>query len=592
MKKFSFSKICIVIFFFYWIFSFFQYDRIHKNPIAWDVISFYDYVPATFICHDLTLHFTDKDSTYFGMKVWYEHAPNGARVIKTSMGVAYLCTPFFCIGHLYAKISAAVQDGYSLPYQVALQFGTLFYVIIGFIFLRKLLLRYFSDNITALTIFSIFFGTNLLFYATGSLMAHAYLFSILCIYLFVIDNWHKNPSVKNSIFMGLLGRLLALMKPTMIVCVFIPLFWAVSNLESLKEKINFIGKKKWKVLLIIFFFILPAIPQLFYWKYITGHWFFFSYTNERFFFDHPQILKGWFSYRNGWLLYTPIMIFSLAGFFFMKQKLRHMILPFILFFLSTTYLVESWWCWWHGGYGLRAYVETYPVMAFPMATFYDFFMGRKIYLRASIFVLSLLLIALNIFQEWQFENNLIHFAGMTKKSYWLGFLKIKVDGVWWECLQDADIGSALKGLPEYVGEAEREKNAKREIKIINDFENIPDDNKSKYYSSEIYKSKSYSMAMRDTNLFSPSVTLLADQIIDDSVTDKKWEASVQFYCKEKNIKPREGILVLRFEDNSGIYFYKEMDFYAFDSEPDNWNKAFIQIPKEEIKSKDDKIDRK
>ena len=59
--------------------------------IDWDVTSYYAYLPAYFVHDDLTLSFTDNDSINYSAKhqFWPEKAPNGGKVIKTTMGLSY-----------------------------------------------------------------------------------------------------------------------------------------------------------------------------------------------------------------------------------------------------------------------------------------------------------------------------------------------------------------------------------------------------------------------------------------------------------------------------------------------------------------------
>ena len=75
--------------------------------IDWDVTSYYGYLPAYFIHDDITLSFTDNDSINYEAKhqFWPEIAPNGGKVIKTTMGLSILYSPFFLIGHIYASFS-------------------------------------------------------------------------------------------------------------------------------------------------------------------------------------------------------------------------------------------------------------------------------------------------------------------------------------------------------------------------------------------------------------------------------------------------------------------------------------------------------
>ena len=89
-----------------------------------------------------------------------------------------------------------------------------------------------------------------------------------------------------------------------------------------------------QLFIIIFFAFLVWIPQLLYWKTVTGNYLFYSYADEGFFFLNPQILKGLFSYRNGWLIYSPVMFFALLGIPFLYRYAKDFFLPVMLFFFA------------------------------------------------------------------------------------------------------------------------------------------------------------------------------------------------------------------------------------------------------------------
>lgn len=115
-------------------FQFVQLDRSaaskpNLRPIYWDVISYYAYLPALFIEHDLTLSFvgdahrTDVDRHRY----WPETTPDGHRVIKTTMGVALMMSPFFGLAHVLAPYLEYQDDGFSRPYQFAIALAGFFW---------------------------------------------------------------------------------------------------------------------------------------------------------------------------------------------------------------------------------------------------------------------------------------------------------------------------------------------------------------------------------------------------------------------------------------------------------------------------------
>jgi hypothetical protein len=104
-----------------------------------------------------------------------------------------------------------------------------------------------------------------------------------------------------------------------------------------------------------------------YWKYITGELFFNSYVGEQFYFNNSHVLKGLFGFRKGWLIYTPIMLFSILGIYFLRNQLKHFFASISITLFIYIFVIFSWWCWWYGGsFGQRAMIDIYPLLAIPL----------------------------------------------------------------------------------------------------------------------------------------------------------------------------------------------------------------------------------
>ena len=130
-----------------------------------------------------------------------------------------------------------------------------------------------------------------------------------------------------------------------------------------------------------------------------------------------------FSFRKGWLLYTPIMIFSLIGFYFLYHKVREYFYAINLFFISTFYVLSCWWFWsWGGCFSNRALIESYVFLAFPIASFFSYFLETKSWriIKPIIF----LLVVFNLYQTYRYKTVIIHWDQMTKESYKYGFFKL------------------------------------------------------------------------------------------------------------------------------------------------------------------------
>jgi hypothetical protein len=448
----SLSKFAILLICFSWWYGAFKYEVFKKNHVITDVVSYYAYLPSAFIYHDLSLQYTDADKAFFDYKIRPVKAPNGARIVKTSMGLSLMYAPFFGIGHLLAPHFGYHRDGFSAPYQVSIVVGVFIYLLIGFIFLRKVLLRYFSEGVTFITLLGLFLGTNLFYYSVIiPMMAHSFLFALGCIFMYYTIVFHEKATLKRAILLGFIAGLMTLIRPTMIFLLLFPVLYNVYSWNTLKEKIIFIGQNKKLLFPFALFFMLPIIPQLIYWKHYTGDWMFFSYVGERFFFDNPHIYEGLFGYRKGWLLYTPIMFFSVAGLLLLIAYRKEFFLAILIPVAILIYALLSWWSWWYGGsFGQRVFIDFYPLLALPFACFFQFILNRKIRIQDFTFFITGVLVFWNLFQTWEFNEGLLHYDSMTKESYWRGFFQTMSNTQYWQSLKQPNGYAAFRGLNESV----------------------------------------------------------------------------------------------------------------------------------------------
>ena len=425
-----------------------------RKVIEWDVAFYYDYLPATFIRHDLTLNFLGRDSVASEEVYYYETAPNGGRFLKMTMGMAYLYSPFFYIAHVYTQHAGEIANGFTYHYQKAIFLSALFYVFIGVFFLRLLLLKFYNEGTTSIVLVSIVFGTNLYNYITvDGAMSHAYNFSLIAVFLYYSVRWNEIQKYKYTIVLGIVGGLIILIRPINILVFIFPVLYHVFSWEHIKSKTLFF-LTQWKhVVLIAALIFLLLIPQMMYWKYITGDFVFYSYGEEKFFFNHPYIIEGLFSYRKGWLLYTPIMIFAILGVYFVFKLRKQLFLPVLVITVLFIYTTFSWWCWWYGGgFSARPMVDFYALFALSIGAFIQLVSDKKIAILSHTLVpVFLFLIYLNISQVLQYKHFSIHYDSMSKESYWLNFMK--KDCIDWptyeKLLKAPDYDKAKNGEKEY-----------------------------------------------------------------------------------------------------------------------------------------------
>ncbi len=419
--------------------------------IAWDVVSYYAYLPATFIFHDIKL---ENSETFEHGIFWPESLPDGSKVIKTSMGLSILYSPFFLISHEIAKIFGFEAYGYSSVYKIGLLVSSVFYFIIGLFVLRRILKEYFSEPIVALTIITVALGTNLLNYATyDACMSHLYNFTLINIFLWYTIQWYKSFHLKGLIILGALAGLIALVRPSNIIVLVFFFLYGVYSKEALLQRVKLIFRKlHWFIFMGIAFTII-WIPQFLYWRALTGHFMVNSYPDEQFFLGTPHFIEGLFSYRKGWLIYTPVMAFALVGIIFLFRKMKEFSLAILVFITLAAYVIVSWWCWWYGGsFGMRSFVDYYGILAIPLALLFSVLYEFKKKTKTIVFFIVLLAILQNNFFLEKYRKGSLHYDSMSRAAFWNSFWHLRPQDGYWELLEVPDYSKALEGIDAVVEE--------------------------------------------------------------------------------------------------------------------------------------------
>ncbi len=396
--------------------------------ISWDSFGYYVYLPAEFIYHDVTkLHFMDEVIAKYQPVPSFDQGfvtDNGNYVFKYTMGQAIFYSPFFFIAHIAAPLSGMPQDGFSLIYQLMMTVGAFTYAFLALWILRSLLLHYFSDKTVAWSLLIVTLGTNYYNYVVyDGLMAHNLLFFLYVLLIWLSRKWHEAYLKKYVVLIGLTIGLMTLIRPTEIISVLIPLLWGVSfNYDGVMKRIRFyLSKYSWFLLMALAIFI-GVLPQIIYWKMVSGHFLVYSYQEQGFDFLKPHLINGLFSAKKGWLVYSPVMIGAIAGFYFLLKNKRAFSLAFLSFFLLNTYIVFSWSEWWYGGsFGSRPMVPSYAILIFPLAAFVDY-MRLRSYRKYLLVIMATMGIIYNLWGTRQSHGGVFHSSDMNRAFFWHGYM--------------------------------------------------------------------------------------------------------------------------------------------------------------------------
>lgn len=395
--------------------------RYHKDaPLVvttWDALGYYIYLPSIFIYHDFKelAWFPEIDKKYSvsgGQIYQFTRCRNGNYVYKYLGGVAIMEFPFFIMGHIIAGLSGYQQDGFSPPYQFAIAFGAIIYFILSLFLLRIILLKYFNDAVTAISLLLLVLATNLIQYISiDGAMSHAYIFPLYVLVLYFTMRWHERPSALSASLIGISIGLASISRPTEAVMLFIPLLWGTQSREKSSEKWKMVRQNKMHLFFLAFFGFLAVLPQLIYWRSATGSFIYDVGSKWEFLSPHFRVLFG---FENGWFIYTPVTVFFILGMFFIKKyPFRYSVIAFCLL---NIYIIIAWHDWKYGAtYSCRALTQSYPVFALPFAAFINWINSRK--WKYLFYLFCLYLIILNLFQIWQYNKTILHYRDMNRKYY-------------------------------------------------------------------------------------------------------------------------------------------------------------------------------
>lgn len=337
---------------------------------------------------------------------------NGHFLNVYHMGLAFVLAPSFLIGHLWATVAGYPTDGMSYPYLVLYVLNAWLFALLGWIYVRKLLLLFFSQRETALLVLLLLLGTNYFLTATTMfVLQHVYIFALVAAFLYYFFRYGKEGKYK-YVAPILLG-LIVVVRPTHIVLGIIP-----ALLLFKKEK----GFNDWMRELLPYAIagIVWQIPQILYWRLVGGTWIEMNlHVNEIVLFD-AHFTDFLFSYRKGWLLYTPLFLLLPFGFWFLRQEDKRLFFALLITTFLSIWLMAAWECWWYASsFGQRPVVDIYPLLILPIG----FLLARirNARWKMTVFAFAGICFALNLFQSEQFTRGIIADDRMTKDQYWATF---------------------------------------------------------------------------------------------------------------------------------------------------------------------------
>lgn len=384
------------------------------NVINGDGKDYHSYLTSFFIHHDL--HKLNPKNMFV------VQTPTG-NINMHPAGVAVMQLPFFGLGYVWATIQKASLSGLSWPFQKAINFSGLFYLLVGLWYSYKtLMLQGFKKIIIYSSVFSLVFGTTLLNYGINEpSMSHIYSFALLSVFVFFNQKLAIEYSKKTMYVIGLvLGLIILVRAIDVFIVLTIPFFY--SSLPEFKSRFMDVIKD-FKTLFISCCLMLAIVSiQLVIWHAQTGEWIKNSYTDNGFYFNKPHILEMLFGFNSGMIPYTPLLLAVPIGLFFLFKENKFKALVLTIFVLFCLYVYSCYWAWtYFDGIGTRVFVDYYVLVAILLA--YTFSALKMVFTQSLVAGFAMLFIAFNLIVCYQYKEQIIQSTGMNFEKYKYVFLK-------------------------------------------------------------------------------------------------------------------------------------------------------------------------
>ena len=395
-----------------------------KCLCGYDGYGYYLYLPHFFNEGDLDIK-----------QEWAQHLQNeycdgiyAYQIVRTEagkelntyhLGQAFIELPSYIIGDLTARMFGYKTDGFSKPYYIVFILNALLFIFLGLLYLRKLLLLFFSDRTTAISILGVYLASNI--YITFFLqydLQHLYLFALNAIFLYHTIQFVRTKSTKHLVFSAIVLGLTVAIRPTQVLLAVFP---TILLLNEYGIRWAFF-KRIWIYPVIG---LIWNIPQIAYWWIIGGEPFVPNLHSEDIILSDPNISDFLFSYKKGWLLYSPVFLLSIHGFVVIYKRNKALFWASLIFLPLYIWVMSSWECWWYAqSYGSRVMVDIYPVLAILIGMSISAWKHHVVKTIGYTFLIACSL--LSMIQTHQGLKGYLSFENMTKQHYWYIFGQIDI----------------------------------------------------------------------------------------------------------------------------------------------------------------------
>jgi hypothetical protein len=306
---------------------------------ASDEVQYFSYLRSLWFDHDVSFeneyqHFYETVVHYPGFHETFleRQTATGRRETFATMGSALLWSPFYAVADVTVRVrralgdSSIAADGYSQPYVSAVAYGSAVYGWLSLVLSMAIARRLFGDRVTQgraslalIATIAIWIGTPLFFYMyIAPPMSHACSAFATALFVLVWLRVRERWSLRGLIALGALAALLAMVREQDVFVAIGPAIdWLVTFVRRLRAADNR-GGRNWIQLVVnaaagVVAFAIAYAPQLMAYVAINGYPGPSRVVARKMNWISPHALEVLGSTKHGLLLWTPLVLLSLAG---------------------------------------------------------------------------------------------------------------------------------------------------------------------------------------------------------------------------------------------------------------------------------------
>jgi hypothetical protein len=379
--------------------------------------------------------------------------------------------------------------------------------------------------------------------------------------MFITASEYHSPNIIKTITLAVLSGITILICPTGYLVLLIPALWGIHDKESGKQKISRLLKNKKQIIIFLSCLFLIIFVLVVTLKISPGEISFLGFQLPGvFYLNFRYLWNDLFSFDHGWFIYSPAILLSAFGFYFLAERNKEIFFSFFIICLVEIF-VESCWTSLDSTvvFGQVAYIPLIALLSLPIAVFLKVISEKNKFLQFFTAIICIFFIILNIFQTWQYQNGIILRSGMTPEFYGIivgrtGLTELekqRMTGV------EPDVSSILKDGSEF----------NHRVLAFYDFEDTTAGYKSQL-ESEYHKSGKLAFKLNTTGPFSPALKIPYTEL-----TSKKevvGRITVSVYAPSSTVFS-SGSLVFSSIHDGITYGYKSLNLGSLNLRAGEWH---------------------